>query len=371
MKVYLDNAASTPIDPDVITSMIPCYSTCFGNPSSTHQFGLEAAKQLSWARNILAQSLNASPHEIIFTSGGTESNNLALNIAFTKPRPHIIITTTEHSSILAPAKNMLNNNCEVTILSVDSYGLVDPKDVIQAIKTNTALVSIAHANNETGVFQPINTIYKICKEHSILFHTDASQSYSKSSLQASSADLITLSAHKINGPKGIGALYIRDGVHAQPQLFGGGQEGGRRSGTPNHACAVGFAAAVQTFSIEKIKHLKDLSTYFLESLRCAIPNLVLNGHPTNRLSHIMNLTFPGIDAQAMYKQLDDKDIACSLGSACDSHTLTPSHVLIAMGISPIQIHQSLRFSLGVQNTKEEIDYTIKYITSIYKTLKAL
>lgn len=374
MKVYLDNGATTPVDEKVLEAMLPYMNEKFGNASSLHAWGREAREAVEKARETIAKKLNVLPHEVIFTSGGTESNNFALKgIAFANKDKgkHIITQKTEHACILQTCKWLESIGFEVTYLDVDEYGMVSPEDVANAIRKDTILVSIMHANNEIGTVQPIEEIAKICKERGVYFHTDACQSFTKEPLDAEKigVDLITISSHKIYGPKGVGALIIREGVKITPLIHGGGHEFGKRSGTENVAGIVGFGKAVEIANEEHVKHMKKLRDTLITRVLEEIPKVKLNGHPEKRLCNNANFTFYGIEGEALLMRLDARGIACSTGSACSSHKLQPSHVLLAIGLKPEEAHGSLRLTVGRQNTEEEINYAIEVLKEEVKALR--
>lgn len=376
MKVYLDNAATTPIDKEVLEAMLPYLTEKFGNASSLHAWGREAREAVEKAREIIAKKLNVASNEVIFTSGGTESNNFALKgIAFANKDKgkHIITQKTEHPCVLETCKWLESIGFEVTYLDVDKYGMVSPEDVEKAIKKETILVSIMHANNEIGTIQPIEEIAKICKDYGVYFHTDACQSFTKEPLDAKKigVDLITISSHKIYGPKGVGALIVREGVKIAPIMHGGGHEFGKRSGTENVAGIVGFGKAVEIAKEEHAKHMRKLRDIIIKRVLEEIPKVRLNGHPEKRLCNNANFTFYGIEGEALVMRLDARGIACSTGSACSSHKLQPSHVLLAIGLKPEEAHGSLRFSTGKQNTEEQINYAIDVLKEEVENLRKI
>ncbi len=376
MKVYLDNGATTPVAEEVLEAMLPYLKEKYGNASSLHVWGREAREAVEKAREIIARKLNVSPNEVIFTSGGTESNNFALKgIAFANKDKgkHIITQKTEHPCVLQTCKWLESIGFEVTYLDVDKYGMVSPESVANAIRKDTILVSIMHANNEIGTIQPVEKIAKICKEHEIYFHTDACQSFTKEPLDAEKigVDLITVSSHKIYGPKGVGALIVREGVKITPLMHGGGHEFGKRSGTENVPGIVGFGKAVEIAKEEHAKHMKKLRDMMITQVLEEIPKVKLNGHPEKRLCNNANFTFYGIEGEALLMRLDAHGIACSTGSACSSHKLQPSHVLLAIGLKPEEAHGSLRLTVGRQNTEEEIEYTINALKEEVEALRKL
>lgn len=378
MKIYLDNAATTPVAKEVLEAMLPYFSEKFGNASSLHSYGREAREAIEKSREKIAKKLNANPSEIIFTSGGTESNNFALKgIAFSKLKkgnnfkPHIIVTKIEHSCVLNSARFLEKFGCEVTYLDVDRYGFVDPEKFEKAIRKNTVLASVIHGNNEIGTVQNIEELGRICRKHGVYFHTDACQSFTKEDIDVKkqNLDLVTINAHKIYGPKGIGALYVKEGVEIEPLLNGGGHERNLRSGTENVAGIVGFAKATEIITKESIERMRNLRDYLIKRVLEEIPDTQLNGHPTKRLCNNANFLFRNVDTEAMLILLDNAGISVSTGSACSSHSIEPSHVLTAIGLSPKEARGSLRITLGIYNTKEEIDYTIENLKKIVKKLR--
>ncbi|MEK7658665.1 MAG: cysteine desulfurase family protein [Patescibacteria group bacterium] len=396
-KIYLDYAATTPIDPRVAKAMSPYFTEKFGNTMSLHYFGQEAKLALEQSRDILADLISAKSNEIIFTSSATESNNLALKGTAlankSKGNParigyaegvaggHIIISSIEHPCIIESSKWLKKQAClrrqgfEITSIPVDKYGIIDPKDIEKAITEKTILVSIIHASNEIGAIQPIEEIGKICRERKVYFHTDASQSFGKISIDVKkmNIDLLTASSHKIYGPKGVGLLYIREGVKIEPLLHGGGQENGLRGSTVNVAAVVGFAKAAEICKKEMVKENKRLIKLRDKLIRSVlkIKNSHLNGHIKNRLSNNANFWFEFVEGESLVMQLDLEGIACSTGSACSSFKLEPSHVLLALGLKPQEAHGSLRVSLGRFTTEKEINQLIKVLPKIVKKIRAI
>jgi len=352
--------------------MIPYFKDKYGNASSLHTRGQEAKRALESARTLIAKSINAEDDEIIFTSGGTEANNLALKgLFFAHPlKKHIITTKIEHDCILSSCKWLEKQGVKVTYLDVDSEGFVNPKDVESAIRKDTLLVSIIHSNNEIGTIQDIEKIGKICRQKKVLFHTDACQSFTKVliNVKKQNIDLMTLNSHKIHGPKGVGALYIKRGIKIDPLSHGGSQEKALRSGTENISGIIGFAKAVSIAKKSHINHMTELRDILINGLK-KIPGSKLNGPFGNkRLCNNINFSFKGVEGEAIGGYLDAYGISSSTGSACSSKSLEPSHVLLAIGLSPKDAHGSLRLSLSKFNTKEEINRII-YIMS--KTIKKL
>jgi cysteine desulfurase len=378
MKVYLDYAATTPTDPRVLKEMLPFFNKKFGNTMSLHSFGREAKLATEEAREKVASLMNAESNEIIFTGSATESNNFALKgVAFANKEKgkHIIVSSIEHHSVLDTAKWLEKQGFEITYLPVDKHGLVDPSELEKSIRKDTILVSIMHANNEIGTIEPIEEIGKICSEHGVYFHTDAAQSYGKIPVDVKkmNVDLLTASAHKIYGPKGVGLLYVRKGVKIEPLLHGGGHEFGLRSSTLNLPGIVGFGAAAEIAKKEMKRDSKRLEKLRkkLEKGVLKIENSHLNGHPEKRLPNVSNFWFDFIEGESLVTALDMKGIAASTGSACSSESLEPSHVLLAIGLKHHQAHGSLRLSLGRWTKKEEIDYVLKVLPEVVENLREI
>jgi cysteine desulfurase len=378
IKVYMDYAATTPIDPRVVKAMLPYFTKKFGNTMSLHSFGREAKIAVEEARVKVADLMNVSPEEIIFTSGATESNNLALKgIAFANKDKgkHIITSKIEHECILESCKWLEKHGFEVTYLPVDNYGFVNPEDLEKAIRKDTILVSIMHANNEIGTIEPIEEIGKICKEKGVYFHTDAAQTFGKIEIDANklNADLITVSSHKMYGPKGVAALFIRKGVKIEPLLHGGGHEFGLRSSTINVPGIVGFGVACEIAKAEMKKEserLTKLRDYLIKNV-LKIENSHLNGHPTKRLPNNANFWFNFVDGESLIMELDYYGIAASTGSACSTSTLKPSHVLLAIGLKPHEADGSLRLSIGRWTSKKDVNYTIKILPKAIEKIRKL
>jgi cysteine desulfurase len=378
-RIYLDYAATTPTDPEVIKAMSPYFSDVFGNPSSLHSFGQEAKEAIEEARGTVASFIGAKPEEIVFTSGGTESNNFALKgVAYANSNKgnHIITSAIEHHAIIEPAKFLEKQGFKVTYLKVDKYGLVDPQDVKRAITDKTILISIMHANNEIGTIQPIQEIGRIAREEGIYFHTDAVQTFGHLSINVDelNVDLLSASAHKLYGPKGVGALYIRKGTRILPFMHGGDQENNRRASTHNAPGIVGFGKAVQLAKekmIEERKKLIPLRDKLIKGILDNIDHTRLNGHATKRLPNNVNVSVEYIEGEAMILNLDMEGVACSTGSACTSSSLEPSHVLLAIGLSPDIAHGSLRFTLGRYTEEENIDYVLEVLPRIVRRLRVM
>jgi len=375
-RVYLDNAATTPVDPEVLEAMKPYFTTDFGNASSLHEWGRRAREVIEKAREIIAGRIGVTPREVIFTSGGTESNNFALKgIAFANrdKGKHIVTQKTEHPCILNTCKWLERNGFEITYLNVNKYGLVDPQDVEESIRDDTILVSIMHANNEIGTIQPIGEIAEICKDREVYFHTDACQSFTKKELDLRRypVDLVTISSHKIYGPKGVGALIVGENVRIAPLVHGGGHEFGLRSGTENVAGIVGFGKAVEIAKQSDVEYMRKLRDLLIGGILESVPYVRLNGHPTKRLCNNANFTIYGVEGESLVLRMDARGIAASTGSACSSRKLEPSHVLLAIGLKPEEAHSSLRLTVGKFNTEEEIEYAIKILKEEVRTLREI
>jgi cysteine desulfurase len=375
--IYLDNAASTQIHDDVLNSMLPFLKEQYGNPSSIHRYGRLTRKAIHKARKQIASLINADPAEILITSGGTESNNTALvGISSQFPSSQIITSSIEHDAILEPCKKLILNGFQVDYLSVDKFGMINLSDLEKIISENTSLVSVMFGNNEVGTIQPIAEIAKICHENKVLFHTDAIQAVGKLPVNVKEleVDLLSISSHKLHGPKGIGALYIKDGVKINPIILGGGQEFRLRSGTENVASIVGFGQAceiAQNHLIENISLIKKLQTLLVQKVLDEIPETTFNGHSESRLSNNAHFTFLGVNGEDLIIKLDEYGIAASTGSACSVNTQKASHVLESMGFSLEQITGSLRLTVGIFNTKKEINETVDILKKIVEELRAV
>jgi len=366
-KIYLDHNATTPLHPEVLNAMLPALQDNFGNPSSIHSFGRSARVQLDEAREKVARLIGASSSEIIFTSGGTEANNLALlGVALKDKEKKIITSKTEHPSVLNPCRQLEEQGVEVHYLDVDRFGRIDINNLESQITESTALISLQHANSETGVLQDIKKVSELARSNGILFHTDAVQSVAKIEfdLKDYPVDMLSISAHKFNGPKGVGALYLRKGT---PALFapvcGGSQEKKRRGGTENVAGIIGFGKAcemaierVSTLEVSRVAELKD---YFYNKVYEMIPGTQLFGDMQNSLPNTLNLGFAGVEGDTLLIAMDIEGVAVSTGSACSSGTGLPSPVLQAMGLPDNKINSSIRFSLGCSTTKTELDSVLK------------
>lgn len=378
-RIYLDYAATTPVEEEVIKAMLPYFKEKFGNASTFYSYGQEARKAIEDARSLIADFVGAKPEEIVFTSGGTESNNYALKgVAYANQEKgnHIIATSIEHHSVSEPCKFLEKQGFKVSYLKVDKYGMVDPEDVKKEITDKTILISIMHANNEIGTIEPIKEIAKIAHERGIIFHTDAVQTFCHIPVNVDElgVDLLSVSAHKLYGPKGVGALYIRKGTKITSFLHGGDQERRRRASTENVPGIVGFAKAV-AIAKEKMAEESEKLTKLRDKLISGILNKIdavrLNGHPTQRLPNNVNISIEYIEGESMILNLDMEGIACSTGSACSSSSLEPSHVLLAIGLSHELAHGSLRFTLGRDTTESDIDYVLEVLPRIVKKLREM
>ncbi|MCL6565668.1 MAG: cysteine desulfurase NifS [Acidobacteriia bacterium] len=378
-RIYFDHNATTPVDPAVREAMLPYLSEVFGNASSIHSFGQQARAAVERARQSVAALLGARPAEIVFTSGGTEADNLAIFgivHAAGGARKHVITTQIEHHAVLNACQALQEQGVAVTFLPVSSDGLVDPDDVRRALRPETVLITVMHANNELGTVQPIAEIARIAAEAGIPFHTDAVQSAGKLPVDVESlgVDLLSLSAHKLYGPKGVGALYIRRGVHLRPLLYGGHHERDRRPGTENVPGIVGLgqaaALARQRLSEEAVR-LAALRDRLERGLLERIPHLRVNGARAPRTPNTTNITFSFIEGEALVIALDLKGVACSTGAACSSGAVEPSHVLTAIGLPPEEARASLRFSLGHANTEADVDYALNVIPDVVEHLRQL
>jgi len=379
--IYLDYAATTPLDPRVLEAMMPYLTEKFGNPNSIHAFGREARKAVDEAREKIAALLNCRPSELVFTSGGTESDNLALRgvaSAYRQKGNHIVTTAIEHHAVLHTCRALQDEGFEVTYLPVDEHGLVAPEQVAEAITDRTILVSIMHANNEIGTMEPLADIVRAVKEKrpDVLVHTDAVQTvgHIPVDVEALGVDLLSFAAHKFYGPKGVGGLFVRRGFKLVPQLTGGGQERNRRSGTENVAGIVGMAKALEIAVAEmptEIPRLQTLRDELINGVLAQIPDSRLNGHPTQRLPHNANFSFFGVEGEALLLQLDLHGIAASSGSACTSGSLEPSHVLLALGLSREWALGSLRLTLGRFTTRQHLERVLSVLPPIVEKLRAL
>jgi len=379
-RVYMDYGAAMPVDPRVIDAMMPCFTQVYGNPSSVHSLGQEPRRALEDSRGKVAQLVGAkTPAEIVFTSGATESNNLAIKGVAYRNRNrgnHIITTTIEHMSVLNPCKSLGKEGFEITYVPVDHQGVVNLEKLEGAINDRTILISVIYANGEIGTIQPIKEIGKIARDHGVYLHVDGTAAVGKVpvNVEEESIDLLTISSNDMYGPKGIGVLYVKRGTRIQPVIHGGGQEGGLRSGTENTPAIVGMGKAAEIAQAEmesegkRLSHLRDrLISGVLENVK----DSHLNGHPTKRLPNNANLRFSYIEGESLILSLDMLDIQVSSGSACTSKTLEPSHVLLAIGLAHEEAHGSLLFTLGKQNTEEDVDYVLEALPNVVKRLREI
>ena len=382
--IYLDNAASTAVHPDVVKEMLPYFDVQYGNPSSIHQFGRKAKNAIQKARKQVAALIGAEPDEILFTSGGTESNNTILygtqklhemtHVNFELENNHIITSSIEHEAVLEPCKKLKEMGLKISYIPVDEHGIVDYNDVANSITENTVLISIMFANNEVGTIQPIKEISEICKKYQIPLHTDAVQAVGKVPINVKElgVDALSISSHKINGPKGVGALFIKKGLIISPEILGGGQENGLRSGTENVASIVGFGKACEITKErlnENISHFQTIHSSMLSKIVKEIPHVKLNGHPEKRIFNNIHLTFLGVNGEDLIIKLDEHGIAASTGSACSVHSQKASHVLKAMGFNHEQITGSLRISFGYMNTLYEVEQTVEVLKKVVAELR--
>lgn len=378
-RIYLDYAATTPTHPEVVRAMLPYFTDAFGNPSSIHSYGQEAKGSIEEARIKIADLIGARDEELIFTSGGTEADNFALKgIAYANESKgnHIITSSIEHHAVIETCKFLERRGFRVTYLPVDEYGLVDLDNVRKAITDKTILISVMHANNEVGTIEPIAEIDKIAKEAGVCFHTDAVQAVGHIPVNVDElgVDLLSMSAHKFYGPKGVGALYIRKGTKLTPFIHGGEQERRRRASTENVPGIVGFGQAAEIAHqemSEEMERLTRLRDRLVKGLLERIDHTRLNGHPIMRLPNNINVSVDYIEGESMLLNLDLEGICASTGSACSSSSLEPSHMLLAMGLSHEQAHGSLRFSLGKWTTEEEIERVLDVLSSIVTKLRAM
>ena len=376
--IYLDHAATTPMRPEILEVMRPYFSERFGNPSSLHSYGLDARAAIERAREQIAQSIGATPSEIVFTSGGTESDNLALRGVLEggrRGKGHIITSAIEHPAVLETCKFLERLGHEVTYVSVNGDGCINPTEVEEAIRDNTRLISIMHANNEIGSIQPIAAVGAIAASHRIYMHTDAVQSVGKIPVNVNDLNvhMLSISSHKIYGPKGVGCLYIRKGTKLTPLIFGGGHERGLRSGTENVSGIVGFGEAMR-LAVEDFadnKRIQRLRETLIDAVLQKIPYTQLNGGRERRLPNNANFSFSYIEGESLVLRLSAKGIAGSTGSACSSKKLEPSHVLLAIGLDPVDAHGSLRLTLGRNNTEADIDFVADVLPVIVDELRQM
>ncbi len=378
-SIYLDHNATTPVDPVVAEAMALCLGERYGNPSSMHGAGRIAREAVEQARNRVADSVSGRPEEIVFVSGGTEANNLAIRGSYWAHRRrgrHLITTPIEHHSVLEPCRWLEREGlAEVTYLPVDAHGMIDPSDVERAIRPETILVSVMHANNEVGTMQPVEAVAEATRRHGVLLHVDAVQTWGKVpwSVETLGADLVSLSAHKCYGPKGIGALWVRRGTVLTAQQQGGHQERNGRGGTESVAAIVGFGAAAQLARerlAQRAAHMLALEEAFWSGVRARIDGTLLNGHPARRVPGTVNVAFDGVDGDALMIQCDLAGLCVSLGAACEAGSSEPSHVLLAMGVPEARARASLRFSIGCGNTHDEIERCVDVLADLVMKLRA-
>ena len=375
--IYLDNAATTKVDPRVKKAVEDFLEECYGNPSSLHRMGRDSAHAVEKARVKIADLIGAKEEEIIFTSGGTEADNLAIKGAVGRNEgKHIITSEIEHPAVYKTCNHLEKHGYDVTYLPVDEYGLIDPEQFKESIRDDTVLASIIFASNEIGTIEPIPEMVKIAREHGVLFHTDAVQAVGKLDIDVKKMgiDMLSLSGHKINAPKGVGALYVSKKVKLEPLMHGGGHERGLRAGTENVPGIIGLGVACElkrkemSEDIPKMKHLRDrLISEVLDSVK----KVKLNGHPTKRLPNNANFSFDAVEGESLVLHLDARGIAASTGSACSSTELKPSRTLMATGCGEVEAHSSVRLTLDKYNTEEEIDYVLKVLPEVVTTLRKM
>jgi len=378
-RIYLDHAATTPTRPEVVKAMLPHFTDAFGNASSIYSYGQEARGAVEEARAKVAELIGARSEEIIFTSGGTEADNYALEgVAYANERKgdHIITTSIEHHAVIEVCKFLEKRGFRINYLPVDKYGLVDPDDVKKAITDKTILISVMHANNEVGTIEPVEEIGKIAREAGVCFHTDAVQTLGHIPVNVDKlkVDLLAISAHKFYGPKGVGALYVRKGTRLVSFMHGGEQEKRRRAGTENVPAIVGLGKAVELAGQEmgkEAERLAYLRDKLIKGLGEKIDHIRLNGHPTRRLPNNVNVSVDFVEGESLLLNLDLEGICASTGSACSSAILEPSHVLLALGLPPEQAHGSLRFTMGRENTEADVERVLKVLPGIVAKLRAM
>ncbi len=378
-KVYLDHNSTTPIRTEVLEAMLPYLKELFGNPSSIHSLGRETKVALEQAREKVASLLNASASEIYFTSGGTESDNWAIKgvaYALENKGKHIVTSQIEHQAVLESCKLLEKEGFKITYLPVDKYGIVNPKDLEKSLREDTILVSVMLANNEVGTIQPMEEMVRLTQEKKNCFHTDAVQAVGKIPVDVKKlgVDLLSLSGHKIYAPKGVGALYIKKGTRINSLAHGGHHERNRRAGTENLSGIVGLGKACELLQQELqdiAGKLKELSESFIKEVQEKIPDVILNGHPTQRVPNTVNFSFKGVEGESIIVSLDLKGVAVTSGSACTSGALEPSHVLTAMGVEPRLAQSSVRFSFGKDNSMEDVEYVTEILPEIIKRLRMM
>ena len=376
--IYLDNNSSTRMDPEVLEEMMPFLTSRYGNPSGSHRFGAQVKQALNLAHERVAALLGCQPNEVIFTSGGTESDNTALHSALqmSPDRRHIVTTSVEHNAVLTCCEALVRRGCSTTIVPVDDQGHLDLGELERAIRPETAVVSVMWANNETGVIHPLQEVARICRSKGVFIHTDAVQAVGKMpiDLEVLPLHFLSLSGHKLHASKGVGALYVNRKARFQPLIVGGPQEGGRRAGTDNVASVVGLGKAAelaQATMEEENSRIRAMRDRFENALRGALEKVEVNGDPAMRLPNTSNLAFLGVDAQAILLKLDHEGVCCSLGSSCTTGAIEPSHVLRAMHMATERARSSLRFSFGRYNTEAELDKVLEIIPRVVRKLRQL
>ncbi len=376
--IYLDNNSSTRIDPEVLEEMMPFLTSQYGNPSGSHRFGARVKEAIDLAHERVAALLGCQPNEIVFTSGGTESDNTALHSALqmSSERRHIVTTSVEHNAVLNYCEALVRRGCEATIVPVDEQGHLDLAELERAIRPDTAVVSVMWANNETGVIYPLEKIAALCRRKGVFFHTDAVQAVGKMSIDLKELPVhfLSLSGHKLHAAKGVGALYVNRQARFQPLLVGGPQEGGRRAGTDNVPSIVGLGKAAElahSTIAEENSRVRALRDRFEKTLQAELDQVEINGDPSARLPNTSNLAFVGVDAQAILLKLDREGVCCSLGSSCTTGAVQPSHVLRAMHMTNERARSSLRFSFGRYNTEAELDQVLEIIPRVVRKLRLL
>lgn len=378
-RIYLDHNATTPVHPEVADEVCRCLRDEFGNAGTLYSYGREAKKLVDDAREMIASVIGAKREEILFTSGGTESDNMALRgVAYGNAGrgKHVITSSIEHHAVLESCRALEKEGFEVSYIPVDEHGVVRMEELERTVRPDTVLISIMHANNETGTIQPIAEIGKLAREKKVIFHTDTVQTFGKIGIDVEEMkiDLLSVSAHKLHGPKGIGVLYIRKGVKIRPLIYGGHQERKLRAGTHNVPGIVGLGKAAELSMRDmeaQEKKMLQLRDRLWEGIKASIPYIRLNGHPANRLSNTLNVSFEFVEGESLILGLDDQGICVASGSACTSDSLEPSHVLMAMGLSPEVAHSSLRFSLGRANTEDEIDTVIQALPKVVERMRSM
>ncbi len=378
-KVYLDNAATTYVSSEVLNEMIPCYNTIYGNSNSLHSFGRDAQAMVDRARDKVSKAINAKSSEIYFTSGGTEANNWAIKgiaRANKNKGKHIIVSKIEHDSVLESCKELEQEGFEVTYLNCDSEGLVSVPELLHYIRNDTILVSVMAVNNEVGTIQNIKTLASIAHDKGAIFHTDAVQAigHIKIDVDDMGIDALSMSAHKIYGPKGVGALYVKSGIHIKSIIQGGTQEKGKRGGTVNVPSVVGFGKAIEIATRDMVvnnQKLKTIRDYFVRNVMEKIPYVHYNGHPYQKVNNIVNLSFEMVEGESVLLMLDLEGIAVSTGSACATGSLQTSHVIKAMGIGEELSHSAIRFSFSKSISKDDVDYVVETLCKVIEKLRAI